>query len=199
WVTLGYPLASVWRNILYNLVYGVSAEFGIEPWHFLILGELGIWAASSPFLLLLAAFGARRFPALLIPVIAVFAVHSAIAHKEYRFVYPAVLLLMVLAGFGLAQLTERAIEWLSSRGAQARQAAAVSAAVLLCCWTVAAYGVWTGPAIATLRQLDHDNLSATQFVADLPAFCGIGLYGLDGNDWAWYGGYSYLHRPVAMY
>ena len=32
-----------------------------------------------------------------------------------------------------------------------------------------------------------------------PTSCGIGLYGLGGNDWAYSGGYTYFHRPLPMY
>src|SRR5947207_8565434 len=33
WLTLGYPLASLWRNVLYNVIDGVSADFGTAPWN----------------------------------------------------------------------------------------------------------------------------------------------------------------------
>jgi GPI mannosyltransferase 3 len=45
-VTLGYPLASVWRYVLYNAYYGVSSTFGVEPWWYYILGELGVWGGA---------------------------------------------------------------------------------------------------------------------------------------------------------
>ena len=36
-------------------------------------------------------------------------------------------------------------------------------------------------------------------VARMPALCGLGLYGSEGRDWAGYGGYTYLHRPLPIY
>ena len=32
WATLGYPLASLGRSLLYNLIYRVGSEFGTWPW-----------------------------------------------------------------------------------------------------------------------------------------------------------------------
>ena len=45
----------------------------------------------------------------------------------------------------------------------------------------------------------HDSLAAASFVEQRPAICGIGLYGLNGEDWGIYGGYTYFHRPAPMY
>ena len=103
-VTLGYPFASLWRYVVYNVYYGVSSTFGVKPWNYYLLGEIGVWGGGAATLLLLAALGARRMLLPFAAAITIFAVHSAIAHKEYRFIYPAVVLLMVLAGVGLAQI-----------------------------------------------------------------------------------------------
>jgi hypothetical protein len=49
-LTLGYPFASIWRYLLYNVFYGVSSTFGVEPWPYYLLGELGelgVWAARA--------------------------------------------------------------------------------------------------------------------------------------------------------
>lgn len=46
-VTLGFPFASIWRYVLYNVFYGVSGTFGIEPWPYYFLGELGSGAALA--------------------------------------------------------------------------------------------------------------------------------------------------------
>jgi hypothetical protein len=199
WLTLGYPLASLWRNVLFNVLYGVSADFGTEAWNYYLLGELGVWAAGATFLALAVGLGARRLPIVLIAAVVIMLVHSGIGHKEYRFIYPAILLLTVLAGSGLAQLTSWAGQWLSEKGVQPRAAAAIAAGIVLGCWSFAAFNVWASETLVQLRRLDRDNLAAAAFAARIPGLCGIGLYGEHGRDWGWYGGYTYLHRPVPMY
>jgi phosphatidylinositol glycan class B len=199
WLTLGYPLASVVRPVLYNLYYGVSSEFGVEPWSYYVLGEIGLWGAAIILLLLVIALGAVRSPALLIAAVSIIAVHSCIAHKEYRFIYPAVILFMLLAGIGLGQLMSWGGEWLNRRGLEKRKTTVLCGLAVVGWWTVLSYQLWTSETMTGLRQRAHDNLAAASFVAHQPAFCGLGLYGEKGRDWARSGGYTYLHRPVPIY
>jgi GPI mannosyltransferase 3 len=197
--TLGYPLASVWRNLIYNVYYGASSTFGVEGWSFYLLGELGVWGGGALTLVLLAALGARRMPLLLAVAVTILAAHSAVAHKEYRFIYPAVLLVMALAGLGLAQVAAWGRDWLLEQGVQGWAATAGPVAVVLSWWCLASWHVWTGATLTAYRLGRHDNLQAASFVAHGPAVCGLGLYGADGEDWVNYGGYTYLHRSVPMY
>jgi hypothetical protein len=198
-VTLGYPFASLWRYVVYNLYYGVSLTFGVKPWNYYLLGEIGVWSGGCATLLVLATLGALRMPLLLVVAVSIFATHSAIAHKEYRFIYPAVLLLMVLSSIGLAQIAGWTRDWLIDRGKPRAIAVVVGSVSALAWWCLASYQVWNGPALINHRQRMHDSLAAASFVAQRPATCGIGLYGLNGEDWGIYGGYTYFHRPLPMY
>ena len=197
WATLGSPLASVWRNVYYNLYLGVSSGFSVEPWWFYLAGELGVWLAGAPVVLFLAAYGARRMPLLLATALLIVAVHSAIPHKEYRFIYPAIVLLMVLVAMGLAELTAAAADRLRRRGMRRAVAGALAAATLTAMWGVAAGAAWSDGTLALLRQRAHDELLAAAYVRDVPGLCGVGLYGK--NAWVRYGGYSHLHRPVPLF
>jgi GPI mannosyltransferase 3 len=198
-LTLGYPLASLWRYVLYNVYYGVSSSFGVEAWDYYLRAEFAIWGSALFSLLLLSILGARWMPVLLAAAIAILATHSTIPHKEYRFVFPAIELLMVLAGAGLAQL----VSWTQDRWRGGRLsgilALSICVAFVSSVWVAASFMVWTGPILAGLRDSARDNLSAASFVAHGPAPCGIGLYGRGGDDWAAYGGYTYFHRPSPMY
>ena len=198
WATLGYPFASIWRYVVYNIVYDVSSGFGIEPWDFYALGEIGVWGAAMAVVVVAAGAGAWRMPALLAGVVTIVAVHSAIAHKEYRFIYPAILLVAILAGLGLAQLAAEAERRLRERGLSTG-IAALSGAAIVAYWVFLSSNVWAGETMTALRHRAHDNLTAAAFAAKMPAMCGIGLYGEQGRDWARYGGYTLLHRPVPLF
>jgi GPI mannosyltransferase 3 len=198
-LTLGYPLASVWRYVAYNVYYGVSSTFGVEPWHFYLQGELGVWGAAAVLMLWLTLLGARQMPLLLATAVTIVAVHSSVAHKEYRFIYPAIVLVTVLAGIGLAQLASSGVHWLMAKGVSRTVATEVCAVLVLFVWALASLMVWTGPTLAKLRYSTHDNLLAASFVARAPVLCGIGLYGLGDNGWAYSGGYTYFHRPLPLY
>ena len=198
-LTLGAPWASIWRYFVYNVYYGASSTFGVEAWNFYLLGELGVWGGAAATLLPLVVVGARRMLLPLAAAVMIIAVHSGVAHKEYRFIYPAVVLLMVSAGIGLAQIASWARDWLRDRGPGTSIATLAAMTVSLGWWCFVSFEVWTGPALAEHRDRAHDNLTAMTFVAHEPALCGLGLFGLDGKDWVGYGGYTYLHRPVPMY
>ena len=197
WLTLGYPFASVWRNLFYNVYLGVSSGFSVEPWYFYLVGELGVWLAATPVLLFLVGLGARRMPLLLVATLTILAVHMGVAHKEYRFIYPAVVLMSVLAAIGLAELARQGARWLAERGLRQAVAAALAAVLLAGIWGAIALGVWSNGALALLRGRDHDELMAISFVRDLATPCGVGLYG--DEAWVRYGGYTWLHRPVPMF
>ena len=199
WLTLGYPLVSLWRNVLFNVVDGVSTGFGTEPWNYYLLGEAALWGSAGLFVLLAVLLGARRLPHLLAAAIIIVAVHSGFAHKEYRFIYPAVVLVMVLAGLGIGQLTQWAADWVTRQGVGRQVAGALCAMLLMAYSGGLMFQVWTGETMVHLRSRVHDNLLAAAYVRQMPAFCGLGLYGAEGRDWVMYGGYSYVHRPVPMY
>jgi GPI mannosyltransferase 3 len=198
-LTLGYPLASLWRYVLYNAYYGVSSTFGVEPGIYYLQGELEVWSSALPFLLLLLALGAKRMPGLMAAAVTIIAVHSMIGHKEYRFIYPATLLLMVLAGVGLAQIVSWGQNYLKMQGNRGNIAASSCVFFSVGFWCFVSYRVWTGPTLTALRDRAHDNLSAAAFVSHGPAACGIGLYGAGGKDWLDSGGYTHFHLGVPLF
>jgi GPI mannosyltransferase 3 len=193
-VTLGYPFASLWRYLDYNLFYGVSSLFGTQPWDYYLQYELALWQGALIPITALVIIGAIRRPLLLAAAAIIVASHSAIPHKEIRFIYPAAVLLAALAAIGLAQVAAWGRARYSDRGG-------ATACVVLC----ASYGCflaylgWTGDTMAGLRTFKHGNLLAASVVEHMQGNCGIGLYGLDGNDWTSSGGYSYLQQPVPIY
>jgi hypothetical protein len=197
--TLGSPLASIWRYTYYNLFYGVSTTYGIEPWWFYGIAELVVWGLAIAPLLVAIWVGARAMPVLFAAAVAYLAVHSGLAHKEYRFLYPAILLMTVLAAIGLAQLATVAATWLRAKGLQPSFARTSSLIAALVFWCTLALQVWDGEALGQLRQRGHGSLLAASFIRHAADACGLGLYGYDGDDWGIYGGYTYLHRPLPIY
>jgi GPI mannosyltransferase 3 len=196
WVTLGAPLASIWRYVIVNLYDGVSSSNGIEPWSFYGTVMAGLWRAALAVPLVLAAIGARRMIVPLAAAALLVLAHMAIAHKEYRFLYPAVLLVMISAGIGLARLVTWAETAATRRFAHAQAVCAVAA---LAYWSLVSYQVWNGPGFSILRHVAHDGLAADLFVAGDADVCGVGIdYGPAGRHWI-YGSYSYLHRAVPRY
>jgi GPI mannosyltransferase 3 len=198
-VTLGAPLASIWRYAIDNVYYGVGAFNGVQPWTFYGMFEFQLWHFGIAVPILFALIGAWRMPTMLIAAATIVATHMAIAHKEYRFIYPAILLTAILAGIGFAQIVRWVEQALHRRKLHAPAASTLCLAVSLIYWGLIAFQIWTALGFTLLRNIAHDSLMATSSVARDPEVCGIGLsYGLRGGDWI-YGSYTYLHRAVPRY
>jgi len=195
-LTLGYPFASIIRNTIYNLFYGVSDFFGTSPWYFYGEAMLALWGSGLAALMLFALFGARRAPMLLAVAAAIIGVHMLIGHKEYRFIYPAILLITIVAGIGLAQSAAWVEEQLCRRRVAARWAQRLGAIAVAGYWVVLCGILAASPTFRLLWSLSHDHLRAAALVADSPETCGIGLY---GPNWTEAGGYTHFHRSVPMY
>lgn len=184
-VTWSAPFHSYLANVRVNLVEGRSAAFGVEPWWFYLAAVPAEWGWAAPALLALAALGARRRPELAATALVVVAAHSAIPHKELRFVFPAVVLVVVLAALGTAE----AVAWVARRGRFSSGRAALAAGML---WTGTSAAVaWGSPRWHAGASL----LEATRLAGGVDT-CGVALLGV---RWPFTGGYTYLHRDVPLY
>ena len=85
-------------------------------------------------------YGGLRLPFLLLIVATIFVLHSAIGHKEYRYISPALPVLMTLAGIGSVLAAEQLAERLGRPAVQRALMVAVPLA-----WTVASIGLATSP------------------------------------------------------
>lgn len=184
-VTWGYPFESVWRNFEYNLLYGVSNFFGTEPWYFYFYKAFYYWNAFAIAIPLLALWGARRVPVVILAAAAILLAHSLIAHKEFRFIYPAILLLTIAAGIGIARLVSQiAATWRFNM-------AACAPGALLSIIIVTAL-VASAPPYQALWLSGRWVIEADRFVSKLKGVCGLGA-------WMGYAGQTYVHRDVPVY
>lgn len=100
WATWGTPLHSLVAYLRYNLGAGQTA-FGVMPAdrylaHFALAMPVGVVLLPG-----LAVFGARKAPMLLLLLLAVVLPHQLVPYKVWRFLHPALWLLLVLSGVGV--------------------------------------------------------------------------------------------------
>ena len=184
WVSWGAPFQSIWLNVLRNTFQGVSAAMGRESGLFY---PAYLWVAfwPLPVLALAVIVGARSFPALAIAAGVTLILHTAIPHKEVRFVYLALAAGPILIGLGLA----RAIEaWPNLRRIAPIGA---SVALLLLSWRLA-----TVAPLDARWSFERANVQAFLAAHDQPGLCGLGVKDIAIFDT---GGYTYLHREVPIY
>jgi hypothetical protein len=111
-----------------------------------------------------------------------------IAHKEFRYIYPVLPILLVLAAIGqidFLQFVERKMQWRLSPRNTFLIAASV---VLLCSLALASqFPRW---------QKARGGLLAFSLLSTDQDACGLAM--LDINWWDT-GGYTYLHRPIPIF
>lgn len=196
-MTWGSPFASTWRNFEVNLISGAAAGNGVAPWYGYGDILMDYWGAGGVVaVFLLALIGARRLPQPLIAALVILISHSLIGHKEYRFIYPAILLLALSSGLGLAQLATWAVGALAGEGPGWRWSGLACGAMALAFPALVSLAEATRPAVQELWTRGHAVLRGADFVARLPSVCGIATFGL---HWTQSAGYAHFHRRVPTY
>lgn len=205
--TWGYPFASMWRNLDYNLWLGVSSSFGDHPWYFYPYWLLYYWNVFVVVIPLLALYGASRVPSAILATVAIIFAHSLIPHKELRFIYPAILLLTIASGLGAARI----FSWVEGNYQTYTTSIAV---ILITMITLSAAFVGLLEPYMGRWHRGHEAIEADLFVSRLNSACGVGIWGgfagekylirnrkpskttiTDGG----YAGQTYLHRNVPVY
>ncbi len=185
WITWSYPFQSVYTIFHSNLVQHKAAQFGVEPFNFYVRK----WLTFLGPMVLFSVIGAvtvRRAKILAYLVLAIVIPHSFIAHKEVRYIYPALPLMLILAGFGIWQCAL----WLRDTRSKPIWAS-VTVMLLIAAGTTTAFNLskmgW---------RHDEGSLRSMQLLSHTSDACGVALYGL---DWSESGGYAYLHRDIPIF
>jgi hypothetical protein len=191
-VTWDWPFQSMALNFWINLKDGVAAQFSEGPPYRYLSLAVTYWSGAFALIVVLAILGARRMPVLLLVALTIVAAHTALSHKEYRFIYPALPLLITLVGVGSADVTGRL-----SGGIRSRHA--LSALT----WSVPVFWLVTSLVLARSREFyplwyrDQGSILAMRFINHDPSACGVGIYPAD--LWDRGGGYAHLRSGLVLY
>lgn len=182
-ITWSYPFQSFFRYFWVNTIEGRSALYGTEPWYWYLL----ILLAHLGPILLLALFGVRRSPFLGWIASVILAAHSLIPHKEVRYIYPLMPILITLAALGIVEIANELNHFLKS---QIRPWILVPVALIL----FAFFSAFLAPQFTYWTRNPGSMTIVDQLSRD-PAVCGLGV---DGISWFNTGGYTHLHRNIPI-
>ena len=158
------PFLWMFRNLHLNLVANRSATFGVSAPHGYLGLLWGLWGLAAIPVVGLAILGARRYPALMAVAVANFVVHSAIGHKEYRFVLLTTALLVILAATGSVDLARM-------RSVPRRGFALIAAA-----WFALSAGAAATGSATEEWGGNGQLIAAWHRIGAAPDLCGVGLY-----------------------
>jgi hypothetical protein len=165
------PFAWLVQNIRQNLVHERASEFGAAPALDYVHVTATLWSGAMLLMLLAILRGRRHVPLLVVAAVVNLVFHSMIVHKEYRFIFLSIVLLIIAAGLG-------SVDWVQMLR---KHAGWRSWALPLVCagWVLLSLGLACG------NHLMRDNwmrgTGEAQLAAELdtdPEFCGLALYGM---------------------
>jgi phosphatidylinositol glycan class B len=186
-ITWGSAFQSMWLNFAMNAALGATDLVSRDrpAWY---LEYLSVGLMPLPLLLGLAAIGARRFPALAVAAVATILVHSAVPHKEVRYIYLAIAAAPILIGLGATDVLRLVAERSGPRALTAGVPALLAMSAALS-WFIATGPL--GPRWSAERGMLHVFLAAHR----QPDLCGLRVQGIP----AWKaGGYTWLNRDVPL-
>lgn len=184
------PLVWIVRNLQINLMQGKSATFGTEPWYWYITQICRTWGLGAILIFPLGLAGGRRFPGIMLASIVIIGLHSAIPHKEYRFVLLGIDLFVLLAAIGSADL----LSWMLSR--QKRIGLRGLTAIACATWfLLSVYGAATKP-FRYYWQAGVPSARALATAGRVPGICGLALYKPSNSPSA---AYVQFNRPTPIY
>jgi GPI mannosyltransferase 3 len=156
-------------NIKQNLLHDRAAEFGVAS-TIAYLHLLSIIWSGAALLLLCALWRSRRHaPLLIVAAVVNIAFHSAIAHKEYRFIFLSVTLLIIAAALGSGDW----VQAMREKPVWRRWALPVVAGG----WVLLSAGL--AEATKPMQENWMRGIGTAGLAAELradPGFCGLALY-----------------------
>lgn len=193
-LTANYPFEPLWLNFKFNLFDQGSNYFGTDPWwkYFYWMGAN--WGGTIAIFFPLALLGGRRIPIVLTAAFVIVFAHAFIGHKEYRFVYPAILLFSIAMGIGAADATRLLTHGL--RDAMRNPARPAVVAFCSVFWGILFFVNLIGRDYEKQWDRAHDSVKAARFVSSMKDVCGIGLNRVGNYET---GGYTVLHKKVPLY
>jgi glycosyl transferase family 22 (putative mannosyltransferase) len=100
------PFEWLFLNIKQNLLQDRASEFGVSSTVVYLGLQSVIWSGATLVLLCAIWRGRRHAPLLIVAAVVNIAFHSTIAHKEYRFIFLSIVLLILAAALGSADWAE---------------------------------------------------------------------------------------------
>ena len=202
WITLGTPLQSIWLNFYFNIIGRVSNEYGVDSPMFYVSGLTELWGGLTVVILVLAVFGRRRWPTLFWVPVTVFLTQSLVAHKEWRFIFPALTPLILLCGLQTVALLPR----LEAELKKVSHPRATAVGLCLAAFAFASLVVGAGETYRLFWQNSRAIIAAFELVSRQNGACGVGVLfdaGRNGNPagYSWVGsqGASALPAGVPLY
>jgi len=182
-ITWSYPFQSLFLNVWVNVVENRNALYGTAPSYWYLV----LFTRSFGPLLLLALVGVRRSPFLGWVVLIHLASHSVIPHKDLRYMYPVMPIVITLAALGFVEIASA----LNTRRKSTLSTRAIVVAGLIFFILTSGFLAWRFPR----WRRSSGGLIAMDRLSQDSSLCGVGL---PSSLLLHTGGYTHLHHKVPI-
>ena len=189
-----YPYQWILTNYQMNIGQDRMREIGGVSVTAYITDIVKYWGIAAPFLFVLAFASGKAMRPLLLAALVNIAVHQLIGHKEYRYLWFSLQIILILAAIGSVNVARVAIGGLHPRWRPASPAAPLVTALIVLAW-----GTWSA-AIATSDlyryqwRVEGGASRLAALAAKDPRVCGIGVPTYRYTEF----GYAFVHRQVPI-
>jgi hypothetical protein len=187
--TLGSPLQSIWKNAWVNVVENRSAQYGVESPFFYFGRWIDLWGGATAPIAVLFLVGARKAPLLAICAAAIWLSHLPLGHKEARFLFPSIPMILIVAALGTCGVAR------SLSRAYPRVSEPAWTGAVLAGWIAVAITVGLAVGFRTEWRNERDALRLQAEIRGKHDVCGIGLV---AAHWVALGGYAWFDQPAPI-
>ncbi len=163
---------------------------GVEPGYWYIQYLCYLWAGASPLIVFLIAIRGRKSLTWIGVALSIIVSHSLIPHKEYRFIFPASAILLIVAALGSADVIGKL---------QAKMGEGIARYLTICgvaFWLLTSLSLAFAPRFSDNWFRSRQILESALWLHGQSGLCVLLIY---DDGWASTGGYTYLHRNIPMY
>jgi GPI mannosyltransferase 3 len=193
WPTGGWPFRSLWNDVKLHILDSHGWNENREPFAYYFEHLKSSMGVSFGIVLVGLALAWRRARGLVTFVVLAVVVTSLIPQKDLRYLLPMLPVALAVAAVGLSRL----IDGLQG-GAAPTYVLGILCALQMgfLTQTVTRGQLGQGASDLVIWHSGEDYFQAVAEASKAPDLCGAVL---TGNDPAWTGGYSFLHRPAPIY
>lgn len=187
--TWQFPFQSIASYIWVVVIEQKQYEFGVAPWYYYAFFWLLTWSGAVVPIATLSLVAMRKNLLLGLIAATIIGTHMLFAHKDYRYVFPAVPFVVILVGLGAAEVLGY-IE----KDLKTRNLILMARAGIVLGWAIISGVLASSYNFRSNWFSGADAFRAFNFLHDKSDLCGVGL--LDINYGI--GGYTHLHRDVPL-
>ena len=185
------PYEWIVNNYRMNIAQGRMREIGGVSHTAYLVDVVRYWGIAAPFVLLLPLLAGKRFRPLLVAALVNILIHQLIGHKEWRYLWFSLQILLILAAIGSVNAARMT---LFGRSLARPRGTGVTLAIIAT-WGTASLLLSTTETYRLQWRNSGEPSRLAALAARDPRVCGLAANRHQNVEY----GYAFVHRPIPVY